>query len=122
MILIRILQVMMRRAKFGRIKVRTNLLSRFDNNLGHFDNKYSYKIDKTNYEFSNEIADCCSIRLATLPQKDCKYLLKFLRKFGIRCSTVTHKVAGSNPVSQNCKVSRLNKRRNCSFLSKTHKS
>ena len=27
--------------------------------------------------FSNEIADCCSIRLATLLQKDCRYLLEF---------------------------------------------
>ena len=61
----------------GRIKIRTNLLQRFDRNFGHFNNQICYKIDKTNYEFSNEIADCCSVRLATLPEKDCKYLLKF---------------------------------------------
>ena len=73
---IRILQVMMLGAKFGRIIIRTNLLQRFDSNFGHFDNKICYKIDKMNCEFSNEIADSCSIRLATLPQKDCKYLLK----------------------------------------------
>ena len=42
----RILQVVMLRAKFGRIKIRTNLLQRFDNNFGHFDNKFCYKIDK----------------------------------------------------------------------------
>ena len=29
------------------------------------------------YYFSNEIADCCSNRLATLPQKDRKNLLTF---------------------------------------------
>ena len=59
----------MLRAKFGRIKIRTNLLQRFDN-------KFCYKIDKKINEFSNEIADCCSIRMATLPQKESKFLLK----------------------------------------------
>ena len=43
------------------------------------------------FVFQKEIADCCSIRLATLLQKDCEYLLKtclkifqktFRRKFG----------------------------------------
>ena len=74
---------MMLRAKFGKIKIRINLLKSFDSNVGHFDNKICYKIDKTNYEFSNEIADCCSIRLATLPQKDCKYQKILIRKFGV---------------------------------------
>ena len=60
-------QVMMLRAKFGRINIWTNLLQRFDNNFGHFYNKFCYKAHKTIYDFSNEIADCCSIRLATLP-------------------------------------------------------
>ena len=78
---IRIPQVMMLLAKFGRNKIGINLLQRFDNNFGHFDIKFCYKIDKTNYNFSNKIADCCSIRLATLPQKACKYLLDFCLKF-----------------------------------------
>ena len=52
---------MMLRAKFSRIKIRTNLLKRFDINFGNFDNKFCYQIDKTNYDFSNEIADCCLI-------------------------------------------------------------
>ena len=55
------------RAKFGRIKTRTNLLQRLDNNFGHFNNKFCYKVHKKIYGFSDEIADCCSIRLATLP-------------------------------------------------------
>ena len=77
-----ILQVMMDATVHGRIKIRTNLLQRFDSNFGHLDNKFCYKINKTNCDFSNEIADCCLIRLATLPQKDCKYLLKsVLKKF-----------------------------------------
>ena len=59
----------------------TNLLQRFGNNFGHFDIKFCFKFDKTNQDFSKEIADCCSIRLATLPQKDRKNLLKFLLKF-----------------------------------------
>ena len=41
----RIIQVTMLRAKFGRIKIRTNLLQRFDNNFGHFDNKFCNKFD-----------------------------------------------------------------------------
>ena len=76
LISIRIIQVVMLRAKFGRIKIKINLLQRFDYNFGHFDNKFCYKIDKKNYVFSNEIADCCSIRLATLPQKDFELSLK----------------------------------------------
>ena len=63
MLYIRILQVTMLN------KIRTNLLRRFDNNFGHFDNKFCSKVDKMNYDFSKEIADCCSIRLATLTQK-----------------------------------------------------
>ena len=47
----RILQVTMLRAKFGRIRIRANLLQRFDNTFGHFDNKICYKIDKMNCEF-----------------------------------------------------------------------
>ena len=78
---IRIHQVMMLRAKFGRIRIRTNLLQRWDNNFCHFSNKFWYKLDKTIYNFSKKIADCCSSRLATLPQKDCKNLLKFVLKF-----------------------------------------
>ena len=42
--------------------------------------KFCYKIDKTIYDFSNEIADCCSSQLATLPQKDFKHLLTFFLK------------------------------------------
>ena len=118
---------MMLRAKFGRVKIRTNLLQRCDNNFGHFDNK-CYKIDKTIYDFSNEIADCCLIQLATLLQKDCKCLLKFglkffhkifIRKFGIVGKLTDCDAQGCGfETSQgfNFKVSRLNKRRNCSFF------
>ena len=67
----------MLRAKFGRIKIRANLLHGFDNNLGHLNNKFYHKVDKTSYDFSQEIADCCSIRMATLLQIDCKYFIKF---------------------------------------------
>ena len=85
---IRILQVTMLRAKFSRIKIRAYLLQRCDNNFGHFDNKFCHKVNKKSYDFSNEIADCCSIRLATLPEKNCKIWFKifskiFIRKFGI---------------------------------------
>ena len=82
----------MLRAKLGRIKIKTNLLQRLDNNFGHFNNKFCHKVDKTSYDFSQEIADCCSILLATLLQNNCKYLLQFhlkkfqknfIRKFGI---------------------------------------
>ena len=72
MIIIRILHVMMLRAKFVRIKTRTNLLQRFDNNFGHFDhfdNKFCLKAHKTSYDFSQEIADCCSIPLETATEK-----------------------------------------------------
>ena len=77
----RTLQVTMLRANFGRIKIRTNLLQRFGNNFGHFSNKFCHKVEKTIYEFSQEIADCFSIPLATLLQKNCQYLLKFPLKF-----------------------------------------
>ena len=50
-----------KRVKFGRIKIRTYLLQRFHTNFGHFDNNFCYKINKTNHDFINEIADCCSI-------------------------------------------------------------
>ena len=62
------------------------MLQQFDDNFGHFDNKFCNKIDKSNYNFSNEIADCCSIRLATLPQKESAIEFSqkmFIRKFGI---------------------------------------
>ena len=77
----RILQVTMLRAKFSRFKIRAYFLQRCDNNFGHFDNKFCHKVYKKSYDFSNEIADYCLIRLATLPQKDCKYLLKLGLKF-----------------------------------------
>ena len=77
---IRIIQVVMLRAKFGRIKIRTYLLQRFDTNFGHFDNNFCYKIDKTNHDFSNEIADCCSIRLATLIVNICWNMIQFFIK------------------------------------------
>ena len=48
---IRILQIMMLRVKFGRIRIRTNLLQRCDNNFYHFNDKFCYKIDKTIYDF-----------------------------------------------------------------------
>ena len=67
----------MLRTKFGRAKIKTNLLQRFDNNFCHLNNKFCHKVDETSYDFSQEIADCCLIRLATLLQKDCKYFLKF---------------------------------------------
>ena len=46
----RIIQVTMLRAKFGRIKIRANLLQRFDNNFGLFNNKFCHKVDKTSYD------------------------------------------------------------------------
>ena len=78
----------MLRAKFSRIKIRAYLLQRCDSNFGHFDNKFCHKVNKKSYDFSNEIADCCSIRLVTLPEKNCKNRFKifskiFIRKFGI---------------------------------------
>ena len=68
----RILQVTILRANFGRINYRTYLLQRFDNNIDHLLLYFSCKFSLTIYNFSNKIADCCSIRLATLPQKNCK--------------------------------------------------
>ena len=68
LLLIRIIQVTMLWAKFGRTKIRANLLQRFDNNFGYFNNRFGHKVDKTSSVFSKEITDCCSI-----PQ----YLLKF---------------------------------------------
>ena len=79
-IFIRILQVMMLRVKFGRIKISTNLLQRVDKIFGHFNNKFCHKVNKKRYDFSNEIADCCSIWLATLPQKNCKFWSKIFSK------------------------------------------
>ena len=64
--ILRILQVTMPRAKFGRIKIRINLLQWFDNSLGHFNDKFCHKVNKTIYKFSQQIANCCSILLATL--------------------------------------------------------
>ena len=51
----RILQVVMLWAKFGRIKIRTNLLQRFNNNFGHFDKKFCYEIGKTNFTFQTKL-------------------------------------------------------------------
>ena len=71
---------------------------------------------------------CSSIRLATLTQKDCKYLLKsalkifglfFIRKFGIvdKGSYCDPEGPGFKSSQRlNVKVSRLNKRQNCPFF------
>ena len=48
---------MMLRAKFGRIKISTNLLQQFDKDFCHFNNKFGHKVNKKRYDFSNEIAD-----------------------------------------------------------------
>ena len=72
---------MMLRAKFSTIKIRAYLLQRCDTNFGHFNNKFCHKVDKTSYDFSQEIADYCLIPLATLLQKNCKHLLIFRSKF-----------------------------------------
>ena len=74
----------MLRAKFSTIKIRAYLLQQCDTNFGHFNNKFCHKVNKTSYEFSQEIADCCSIRLATLLQKNCKYLFKFDLNFSLQ--------------------------------------
>ena len=94
------LQVKMLRAKFSTIKIRSYLLQRCDTNFGHFNNKFCHKVNKTSYDFSQEIADCCSIRLATLLQKNCKYLFKFdlnfLQKVSIRKFGIVNKGIDSN--------------------------
>ena len=58
--IIRIIHVVMLRAKFSRIKISTNLLRRFDKIFCHFNNKFCHLVNKKRYDFSNEIADCCS--------------------------------------------------------------
>ena len=130
MFFIRILQVTMLRAKFGRIKTRTNLLQRLDNNFGHFNNKFCYKVLKKIYGFSDEIADCCLIRLATLPQKNCKSALKIFQKVSIRKFGIVDKVTDCHAQGpgfessqrRNIKVSRLDKLRNCPFPFRARKS
>ena len=77
----RMLLVTILLAKFCRIKIKTILLQPIDNNFGHFNNEFCHKVDKTSYDFSQKIADCCSIPPATLLQKNCQYLLKFPLKF-----------------------------------------
>ena len=108
--------------KFGIIKIRANLLQRFDNNFDHFNNRFCRKVDKTSYDFSREIADCCLIPLAALLQKKCKYLLKFssnflqklfIRKFVIVDKGIICEAQGPGFEShqrRNFKVFRLNKR------------
>ena len=76
--IIRILQVMMLRAKFGKNRIRTNLLQRCYNNFCHFNNIFCYKIDKTIYDFSNEIRNH---RLLLKPTGDSATFLTFGLKF-----------------------------------------
>ena len=76
-----IIQVTMLRAKFGIIKIRANLLQGFDNNFDHFNNRFCRKVDKTSYDFSREIADCCSIPLATLLIKIVKLAQNFFKNY-----------------------------------------
>ena len=53
---VRILQVMVIRAKFSRIRIRTNLLQRCDNDFGHFSNIYlSIKLSKRVTNFHEKL-------------------------------------------------------------------
>ena len=59
------------------------MLQRFDNNSGHFGNKFFYKVDTMNYDFSNKIADCKQLL---------KFPLKIFQKFFIRKFGIVDKV------------------------------